>query len=95
MPKGGNNLNLLPSAIASLKGKYLATLYNALYASEEPFDHFTKTSPAFLEISRQAFDKVWPKLDIELETDDVLFNFVSRLTAIKHNLYVIYRAINV
>jgi hypothetical protein len=95
MPKGGNSSNLLPSAIASLKGKYLATLYNALYASEEPFDHFTKTSPMFLKTSRQAFGKVWPHLDIEIETDDVLFNFVSFSIAIKHGLYLICRAINV
>ena len=74
MPKGGNSLSLLPAVLSSLKGKYLAMLYCALYASEEPFDHFVKTSPKFLEISHQAFEKVWPHLKITVETDDALFN---------------------
>ena len=80
MPKGGNSLSLLPAILSSLKGKYLATLYYALYASEEPFNHFIKTSPKFLEISRQAFEKVWPHLKITVETDDALFNVVSLST---------------
>jgi hypothetical protein len=95
MPKGGNSLSLLPAVLSSLKGKYLATLYCALYASEEPFDHFVKTSPRFLEVSRQAFEKVWPHLKITVETDDALFNVVSlSAMAIKHGLYPIYRVIN-
>ena len=70
-------------------------LYCALYASEEPFDHFIKTSPKFLEISRQAFEKVWPHLKITVETDDTLFNVVSLSTiTTKHGLYPIYRVIN-
>jgi hypothetical protein len=95
MPKGGNSLSLLPAILSSLKGKYLATLYCALYASEEPFDHFIKTSPKFLEISRQAFEKVWPHLKVTVETDDALFNVVSLSTiTTKHGLYPIYRVIN-
>jgi hypothetical protein len=77
MPKGGNKLNVLPSIILSFKFEYLTTIFNALDASEAPFDNFTKTSPYFLKISRQAFRRIWPHLDITLETDDVLFNVVS------------------
>src|SRR4051812_3615929 len=55
MPKGSST-SLLPSIILSSKTQYLATLYNALYASEEPFDDFTKSSPEFLKISRWAFE---------------------------------------
>jgi len=77
MPKGGNNSNLLPSVLSSLKSKYLSTLFNALYASEEPFDHFTKTSPMFLKTSHQAFESVWPHLKIQVETDDIMYNIVS------------------
>ena len=77
MPKGGNKLNVLPSIILSLKVEYLTALFNALDASEAPFDNFMKTSPYFLRISRQAFRRIWPDLNITLETDDVLFNVVS------------------
>ena len=95
MPKGGNSLSLLPAVLSSLKGKYLATLYCALYASEEPFNHFIKTSPKFLKISHQVFEKVWPYLKITVETDDTLFNVVSLSTiTTKHGLYPIYRVIN-
>jgi hypothetical protein len=80
MPKGGNSLSLLPAVLLSLKGKYLATLYCALYASKEPFNHFVKTLPKFLEISHQVFEKVWPHLKITVETDDTLFNVVSLST---------------
>ena len=78
MPKGTGSVKhgLLPPIIASLKARYLATLCSALYASEEPFDHFTKTSPEFLYASRQAFQHVWPHLNITLETDDMLFSIV-------------------
>ena len=71
------NLGLLPSILSSLKGQYLATLYAALYTSEEPFDDFAKTSSKFLTISHQAFKRVWPHLKVQLETDDTLFNIVS------------------
>ena len=77
MPKGGKTLNVLPSVILSLKTEYLTMIFNALDASEAPFDNFVKTSPHFLRISRQAFRSIWPHLDITLETDDVLFNVVS------------------
>ena len=78
MPKGGNTVNLLPSIIASSKAIYFATLLNALYASEEPFDDFVKTSPQFLMVSRKAFRKIWPVLNVLMETDHLLFNLVSR-----------------
>jgi hypothetical protein len=77
MPKGGNKLTMLPSPILSLKNVYLATIFNALDASEAPFDDFTKTSSHFLKISRQAFQSVYPHLKLTIETDDVLFNIVS------------------
>jgi hypothetical protein len=77
MPKGGNKLTVLPSPILSLKNIYLATIFNALDASEAPFDDFTKTSSHFLRISRQAFQSVYPHLKVTIETDDVLFNVMS------------------
>ncbi len=77
MPKGGNKLHALPSVILSLKPEYLTTIYNALDASEAPFDDFMKSLPHFLRISRQAFKSIWPHFDITLETDDILFNVVS------------------
>ena len=77
MPKGGNKLTMLPSPILSLKNIYLATIFNALDASEAPFDDFTKTSSHFLRISRQAFQSVYPHLNVTIKTDDVLFNVVS------------------
>jgi hypothetical protein len=80
MPKGGNNLTLLPSMLSSSKSEYLSTLYSALYASEEPFQHFVKTSGMFLKISRKAFKHVWPHLKVTLQTDDALFNVVSLFT---------------
>jgi hypothetical protein len=80
MPKGGNTLNALPSFIRSFKLDYLATICNALDASEAPFDDFMKSSPHFIKISRQAFKTIWPHLDMTLETDDVLFNVVSRFS---------------
>ena len=79
MPKGGNTVNAVPSFIGSLKSKYLATIFNALDASEAPFDDFTKTSPHLLRVSRRAFRAIWPKINITIETDDVLFNVVSFL----------------
>lgn len=77
MPKGGNKLNALPPIIMSLKFEYLTIIFNALDASEAPFDDFMKYSPRFLKFSRQAFRSVWPHLAITLEVDDVLFNVVS------------------
>lgn len=77
MPKGGNKLNVLPSIILSSKAEYLTTIFNALDASESPFDDFAKSSPHFLKISRRAFRNIWPHIDITLETDDVLFNVVG------------------
>jgi hypothetical protein len=77
MPKDGNKLNALPSIIMSLKAEYLAIIFNALDASEAPFNDFMKYSSRFLKISRQAFKRIWPHLDITLEVDDVLFNVVS------------------
>src|SRR5271170_1083606 len=77
MPKGVGPVTLLPSIILSSRTKYFATLLNALFASEEPFDHFLKTSSVFLDISRTAFKSVWPHLKITVETDDVLYNIVS------------------
>jgi hypothetical protein len=96
MPKGSNKFTLLPSVILSSKRKYFATLCNALDASENPFDHFTKTSPKFLEISHHAFKSIWPYLKITLEGDDVLFN-VMRLSIVvaKLCLHFVYRATNV
>jgi hypothetical protein len=96
MPKGSNKLTLLPSVILSLKKKYFATLFSALDASERPFDHFTKTSPKLLEVSRQAFKSVWPYLKITLEADDVLFNVVSlSIVVVELGLSFGYRATNV
>ena len=80
MPKGGNLNSLLPSVLLSLKAHYLSTLFCALYASEEPFDNFVKTSSSFLKISRTAFKNVWPHLKVKVEMDDVLFNIVSLST---------------
>ena len=77
MPKGSNSSNLLPAVLSSLKTKYFTTLFCALYASEEPFDHFVKTSSVFLKTSCQAFESVWPQFKITLKSDDVLFNIVS------------------
>jgi len=76
MPKG-NKLNILPSVILSLKVNYFMTIFNALDASEAPFDDFMKSSPQFLKISYQAFKSVWPHFNITLEMDDVIFNVVS------------------
>jgi hypothetical protein len=88
MPKGGNQLGLLPSALLSLRSKYFATLLAALFASEAPFDDFLKTSPKFLTTSHAAFESVWPHLShINVETDNVLFNVVSLpIITIKHHL---------
>jgi hypothetical protein len=95
MPKGGNKLAMLPSPILSLKNTYLATIFNALDASEAPFDDFTKTSPHFLKISRQAFQSVYPHLNVTIETDDVLFNVVSLLSFMRSSLSSAYRATSV
>jgi hypothetical protein len=75
MPKG-RQLKNLPSVLLSQRTTYFATLFSALFASQEPFNHFTKTSPAFLTISRTAFKSIWPRLKITLEVDDALFNVV-------------------
>lgn len=77
MPKGGHRLGSLPSVILSESNRYFATLFNALFASQNPFEDFKKTSISFLTISRTAFAQVWPKLDIQLEADDTLFQIVS------------------
>jgi hypothetical protein len=77
MPKGGYKLGQLPSVIFSMRNKYFATLYDALFASQQPFEHFKKNSALFLAVSRRAFKKVWPGLDVELESDDTLFNIVG------------------
>jgi hypothetical protein len=94
MPKGSSRLS---SVIESQKPAYLATLYNALYASEEPFDHFSKYSPVLLDISRKAFKSVWPAINIEVETDDALFRLVSLFTTInvEQSLSAIFRATSV
>ena len=95
MPKGGHTVNLLPAIIMSSRGIYLATLFNALYASEEPFDGFAKSSPKFLDISRQAFGCIWPGLKSSVETSHTLFNFVSRFAlAIGYGSYFTHRDIN-
>ena len=87
--------SLFPSIIASSKARYLATLCSALYASEEPFDDFVKSSSTFLNTSHKAFESVWPYLKIMLETDDALFNIVSLSTiSVKHNSSLICRATN-
>jgi hypothetical protein len=100
MPKGSNNLTLLPSMLSSSKSKYLSMLYSALYASEEPFQHFVKTSGMFLKISWKAFKHVWPHLKVTLQTDDALFNVVSLFTIVvdSRSIYgsnLIFRAISV
>lgn len=51
MPKGGNKLGSLPSIILSESNRYFATLFNALFASQNPFEDFKKTSTSFLTIS--------------------------------------------
>jgi hypothetical protein len=76
MPKG-SKIGLLPSILLSLRSKYFVTLLAALFASEEPFDDFLKTSPVFLATCCTAFESVWPYLNITVETDDVLFNVMS------------------
>jgi hypothetical protein len=76
MPKG-SKVGLLPSVLSSKKTQYFATLLAALFASEDPFDNFLKTSPAFLATCCTAFESVWPYLNVTVETDDVLFNVVS------------------
>jgi hypothetical protein len=81
MPKGIGLNSLLPSILSSLKSQYICTLLSALYASEEPFDDFVKTSSSFLVISRKAFKSVWPDLKIKIEADDVLFNIVRLFIA--------------
>jgi hypothetical protein len=85
MLKGGNKLAMLPSPILSLKNTYLATI----------FDDFTKTSPHFLKISRQAFQSVYPHLKVTIKTDDVLFNVVSLFSFMKSSLSSTYRATSV
>jgi hypothetical protein len=84
MTKGGQVLGVLPSKIKSKLPKYIATLTCALYASEEPFGHFSKTSSKFLDLSRKAFDSVYDNLKVlddgsifELESDDTLYHIVS------------------
>jgi hypothetical protein len=95
MPKG-SKVGLLPSVLSSSKTKYFATLLAALFASEDPFDNFLKTSPAFLATCRTAFESVWPYLNVTVETDDVLFNVVSvPFIIIKHCLSSIQRVTNV
>ena len=81
MPKGGSSLSQLPSILLELRLQYFATLLNALYASEKPFDDFQKFSPVFLKNSYTAFESVWLHLRIRVETDDVLFNIVSLIIA--------------
>ena len=84
MPKGGQRLGSLPSVILSESNRYFATLFNALFASQNPFEDFKKTSISFLTISRTAFAQVWPKLvDIQLEADDTLFQIVSLFINLK------------
>jgi hypothetical protein len=77
MPKGGTKLGQLPSVIFSMRNRYFSTLYNALFASQQPFEHFKKNSALFLAVSRKAFKRVWPDLDVKLEADDTLFNIVG------------------
>jgi hypothetical protein len=77
MPKGGNQIGLLPSDLSSLRSKYFATLVAALFTSGEPFNDFMKMLPKFLETSHTAFKNIWPHLGISVETDDVLFNVIS------------------
>src|SRR5260370_1716729 len=94
--KGGNNPTLFSSILSSSKFEYLATLYSALYASEDPFNDFAKALSRFLKVSRKAFEHVWPHLRIMLHRDDTLFNIVS--LSINHcyqtGLNLILRAIN-
>jgi hypothetical protein len=86
MPKG-SKIGLLPSNLLSSRSKYFATLLAALFASEEPFDNFLKTSSTFLTTCCTAFKSVWPYLNVTVEMDDILFNVVSLpILIIKHNL---------
>ena len=95
MPKG-SKIGLLPSALSSLRSRYFATLLAALFASEEPFDDFLKSSPTLLTTCCTAFESVWPYLNITVEMDDVIFNII-RLPIIdmKQSSSLILRATNV
>jgi hypothetical protein len=85
MPKG-TKMNLLPSALSSLRLKYFATLLAALFASGEPFNEFIKTLSTFHATCCTAFESVWPDVNITVETDNVLFNAVSlSIIIMKHS----------
>ena len=60
MPKGGNQIGLLSSDLASLKLKYFSTLIATLFASGEPFNDFLKMFPKFLETSHTTFKVFGP-----------------------------------
>jgi hypothetical protein len=74
-------MNDLPDFITQSiwRKKFLPTLYDKFFTSNEPFAQFFKASDTFIALLQEIVDEVFPTSSYEANTSDALHQLVSQL----------------
>lgn len=74
-------VNDLPGFITQSiwRNKFLPTLYDKFFTSDEPFAQFYKASDTFITLLQEIVDEVFPNTSYKANTSDALHQLVSQL----------------